>query len=549
MDRDYLQRIRRRDFLRLAGVTGSSLALAQLAAACAVQTPAAPPTAVGAPTSVAVPTAVPATAAAALRTNLRVGQFAEPPNLDPFLTTNVEQGEVQYNLFTPLVHLDYKTLQPAPALATAWEQPDPLTWRFKLREGVQFHKGYGEVTASDVAFNANYTIEENKPRKFLYFFVENAKAIDKYTVEFKLSQPFTPFLVTTAADQGTWVVSEKAYKEIGADAFGRNPVGSGPFEFVSWEPGSAITLKKFDKYWQPDRPYLQEIVYHPVPDTNVKMLQLVNGELDFIDQPDFKDIPQLEADPNITVAKSPGWSWNAIVFNMKLPADHPLMKKEVRQAIGYAIDRDEIAKSVYFGNSVADDNPLPPGYLATDPGVHLYGTKANLEKAKELMAQAGVTGPITVNGIVSVKPAMRRQMEIIASQLAKIGITINIEQLPGDVFERMGAGKFDLGLMDITVMTPDPDSALYWFQRSGTVANYGYANAVADQLLDQARVEADKSKRAAIYQQVLETILADAPYIFTVHRGMVWAYNKKLTGFEPRPQDYLLDFENVRWTA
>jgi peptide/nickel transport system substrate-binding protein len=285
-----------------------------------------------------------------------------------------------------------------------------------------------------------------------------------------------------------------------------------------------------------------------VPDTNIKKLQLLNGELDFIDQPDFKDIPELEANPNITVATSPGWSWNAIVFNMDLPDDHPLKKKEVRQAIAHAIDREVIANNVYFGNSVADDSPLPPGYLATDPGVHLYGTKANLDKARELLASAGVTEGFTVGGFVSVKPAMRRQMEIIASQLAELGITVNIEQLPGDVFERMSAREFDLGLMDITVMTPDPDSALYWFQHSGTVANYGYTSEVADQLLDQARIESEPAKREELYHQVLETILDDAPYIYTVHRGMVWAYNSALEGFVPRPQDYLLDFEPVHWT-
>jgi peptide/nickel transport system substrate-binding protein len=465
------------------------------------------------------------------------------------MTTTVQEAEVNYNIYAPLVHLSFETLGPVPALATEWHQPDPLTWQFKLQEGVQFHKGYGEVTAEDVAFNANYTIEENKPRKFLYSFVKGAKALDKYTVEFQLEKPFTPFLVTTAVDQGTWVVSKKAYEEMGADAFGRNPVGAGPFEFVSWESGSAITLKKFDKYYKSGLPHLEELVIYPVVDTNTKKLQLLNGELDFIDQPDMKDIPELEEAPSITVARAPGWTWNAIVFNLELPAEHPLMQKEVRQAIAHAIDREAIVEGAYFGNGIPDDNPLPPGYMGTDPGVHLYDTKANQEKAQELLAQAGFADGFSVSCIVSEKTAMRRQLEIIAEQLAQLGITVQIEQLLGDVFDRLASRDFEMSMLDITVMTPDPDSALYWFQRSGTAVNCGYLNPRVDELLDGAREESDQGKREEMYNEVVRLVLEDAPYIFTCHRNMVWAYHENLTGFSAPSEDGLLKLEELRWTA
>jgi peptide/nickel transport system substrate-binding protein len=537
--------------IRRIGAAATLLSIPSLAAACAPAAPTASSTQAPAPAAgatVAAPTTAPAKPTSApARTDLRIGQFAEPANLDPFLTTNVEQGEVQNSIFTPLVALDYKTLQPAPALATQWSQPDPLTWRFNLRQGVQFHKGYGELTADDVAFNVNYTIQQNKPRKFLYFFVDGATAADKYTVDIKLSKPFVPFLVTAAAGQGTWIVSQKAYNDIGADAFGRNPVGSGPFEFQSWDSGSAITLTRFANYWDTGKPKLDRLIYHPVVDTNVKKLQLVNGELDFIDQPDFKDIPELKGNSNLALATSPGWAWNAITFNMNLPSDHPLSKKPVRQAIAYAIDRQEIANGAYFGNAIPDDDPLPPGYLTTDKGVHLYGTTANLDKAKQLLADAGYASGFSVSAIVDSKTAMRRQLEIIANELSKVGIQVKIEQLESTEFQRMQDGQFEMGMFDITVMTPDPDSALYWFQHSKTIGNFGYHNQTVDDLLDQARQESDQQKRAQMYSDVLTTVLDDAAYIFTVHRGMVWAYNSAITGFQARPQDYLLDFQDVHW--
>ncbi|HBY97068.1 MAG: ABC transporter substrate-binding protein [Ardenticatenaceae bacterium] len=535
------RRMSRRALLRQTGLAGAGLTLSQLLAAC--RGAAGPAPAVTSPVADTAPTA----AVAPRRNAMRIGMVGEPANLDPFLTTTTRQGEVLTNIFAPLVELDYKTLQPAPALAAEWSQPDPLVWRFKLHEGVQFHKGYGEVTAEDVAFNANYTIEKDKPRKFLYFFVEGAEAVDKYTVDFKLSKPFTPFLVTTAVGQGTWVVSKKAYEEMGEDAFGRNPVGAGPFEFVSWESGSNITLKKFDKYWRQDRPYLDELIFQPVEDANIKKLRLLNGELDFIDQPDYKDIPELQANPNITVASTDGWSWNALAFNLRLPPDHPVMKREARRAIAYAIDREELAQSGFYGGAIPMDDPLPKGFLGTNPSVDVYGSKANLAQAREELAKAGLPNGFTVSALVDQEPAIKRQMEIIASQLAKVGIQVKIELAAGDVLNRMIEGNFEMGSMDITVMTPDSDSALYWFQHSETIANFGYQNEEVDRLLDQARQEIDPQKRAQMYSRVVQLVLEDAPYVYTVHRGMVWAYNKDLTGFTPPPQDYNLVLENVRW--
>jgi len=441
-------------------------------------------------------------------------------------------------------------MQPVAALATDWQQVDPLTWQFRLQEGVQWHKGYGEVTADDVAFTANYAIEEKKPSAFLYSFVEGAKAIDKYTVEYKMERPFTPFLVTTAVDQATWMVCKKAYEEIGEDEFARNPVGAGPFEFVSWEAGAGITLKRFDKYFKSPLPQLDQIVIRPVLDSNIKKLQLLNGELDFIGQPDWKDIAELQQAPGITVAMTDGWTWNAIVFNMKLPADHPVMKKEVRQAIAYAIDREAIVAAAYGqGNAVPDDQALPAGYLAADPGVHQYGTKANLEKARELMAQAGLADGFTVKGLVDEKLPMRKQLEVIASQLSEIGITVEMEQIVGGLTSRFRAGEFEMGMLDINIMTPDPDSALYWFQHTNTSLNLGYDNPRVDELLDNARSDQDQEARKAMYEEVLRNVLDDAPYIYTCHRNMAWAYNRNLTGFLTPKWQGMINLAPVHWTA
>jgi peptide/nickel transport system substrate-binding protein len=220
----------RRGFLRTAGLAvGGGLAACRWSAAPARAQAAAPP--------------------------LRVALPAEPSFMNPILVASDRNfAKVSWQVFDSLLAYDYGARRLAPQLATSWRQVNPTTWEFKLREGVQFHRGYGELTAADVEFMVNYVVDSNKPLKFLYFFVKGAKATGKYTVQYSLTQPFAPFLVTTVRDRAGMIVSKKAYQEMGEEAFSRNPVGTGPFELSGWKEGAEIALRRFSRYWQQPGP-------------------------------------------------------------------------------------------------------------------------------------------------------------------------------------------------------------------------------------------------------------------------------------------------------
>lgn len=535
----------RREFLRLTSMAGGSLAL--LLAGCA-RAPA-PAEAPAAPAGEAAATVAPTVAQQPAKSSLIIGQAWEPSTLSPITQLgDSAAGMVYQNIMNSLVWIDLRNNnQIMPDLATEWSQKDELTWVFKLREGVQFHKGFGEFTAEDVEWNINDTLENNRPRKFLYFFVKGAKAVDKYTVEIYLEKPFAPFLVSPVQGTGGYMASKKAFLEMGEEPFGRNPIGTGPFEFKEWLSGDHITLVKNQNYWKPDRPFLEELTYRPISDAFVKTTALKQGEIDFIDLPDYKDVADLQNDPNIQVDIIPGNNWDYITFNLTRD-DLPTSKKEVRQAIGYAIDRQAIVEAVYYGHATADDDPLPPGFLAADPDQQKYPNEPDLEKARELLATGGYADGFTIRCMTSDKTNLRRALQLVADQLSQIGITIEIEGLDLGTFNaRSREQEFEMALEDIDIMTGDPDSSLYWFHHTDTIAWHGYIG--LDELLDQGRIEQDPEKRVEIYRTIIDQILEDAPYLYIAHRNHVFAYRQGLQGYAAWPNNERNFYaEDIRWT-
>ncbi len=556
-------RLTRRSLIKLAAATaGASLLAAcggtaapsptppQSAAASSVAAtkPAAAPTAAGAAPTAATTGSAPAAASAPAqrggRTDLRVTLPAEPAVLNPVLVSGDRNfSKVSWQLYDALTVYDYQTGKLQPQLATAWQQKSPTVWEFKLREGVQFHKGYGELTADDVEFMVNKVVGENKPLKFLYFFVQGAKATGKYTVEYTLSQPFPPFPVTTVRDRAGMIVSKKAYMEMGEEKFNRNPIGTGPFQFDSWDSGKQIVLKKFDKYWQAPLPNLDSITFRIVGDTVTRESLLKTGEVDFIDAPDYKNIATWRKDANYALTSIPAWGTDWIPVSVTVP---PFDKPEVRQAIAYAVDRDAIAKGVYFGEAQADQGPLPSGFIGY-PSPQVYPLKADVAKAKSLLSAAGFGGGLKVTALTTAQ--FKTLAEVISGQVSEAGIQMTVEVVdPGTQSARTTSRKFEVNVGNLAFLTPDSDSTMYWFLHSETIGNYGYNNPTVNTMLEQARSIDDASQRAALYQNVLKQGLADAPFIYLLHPNIVRIRNKGLVGVPDSPQDSALIFREARWS-
>lgn len=558
-----LCKLNRRAFLRFSVAAGATTLLA----ACTPATPGPTPAPIkpaetkpaetkpgAAPTTAAAaaPTAAPAAAPAKAgpKRELILGAFGDPGNLNPILRSDIPGGVIQQNIVEPLVRPNYKTREIEPAVAESWKMVDPLNWQIKLREGVQWHKDYGEVTAEDLAYTWNFVIE-NKTFQFAaaMFPVESVKATSKYVADVKLKQPFGAFPGVTMG-YGGLLVSKKAHEEMGNEKYARNPIGNGPFVLDSWTSNAEVVLKKNPNYWQKDVPILDRLVFRIIPDSRVRLQALQKGEVEFMTHPDVKDAQQARNDATLVYTSTPGWNWDYQEFTfppIQVP-DFPNQNKLVRQAIAYAIDRESIAKEIYFGEATATDNAIPPAFLGHRGSLLRYPKNADLNKARELMAQAGVRG-YEVDVITSDKDWLRRELELVAAMVSQIGITYKIKGLDMGSYNNLWLTqkKYDQLLEDITIVSPDPDSCVWWFYHSKGSVTAGYNVPEMDQMLDQARAESDPKKREALYHQVVDRALEDVPMIYHVNVNYVRMYKKGLAGYEPSPQEYVELFKNARW--
>ncbi len=478
---------------------------------------------------------------------LRFGLHTEPLTLSGTMTGGDQGlGIVMAAIYDTLCVTDYTTNTVKPGLAVSWSPKDAKTWLVKLRQGVQFHKGYGEMTADDVVFTINTTIEKKHTGSFVWSSVQGAEVVDRYTVAIHLTQPYQPFQLTSLGSVGGNVISKRAFEDMGREKFERNPVGTGPFELREWKEGSEVVVTRFEKYWQPGLPYLDRIEFKVVKDPFVRQNLLRTGGLDAIFAPQFKDLDELRRIPGIAVHSVPGQAFDFVAFN---PKDPVVGNRLVRQAVAYAINRNAIVSDVYYGHAVPTNVPTPKGFVGyTNKVWYPYG--GDVGRAKQLLADAGYPDGVSVPIIVNDKPQLRRELEVVSGQLARAGIKVEIQGLDWGTFNARFFGpdvtkkNFRAALRDAAIVSPDTDSTVYWFHRKGTVGWVGFENAPIDRILDEARGEPSTDKRDQLYRQLFDLIIPEATYIYTVHANYVSASRANVRNWEQLPAT-LVRYTNV----
>jgi peptide/nickel transport system substrate-binding protein len=481
------------------------------------------------------------------RRDLRVGLFGgDFGNLSPVIRYDIQGGLVVYNVFDGLVEIDYAKRTIEPLMAESWANPDPLTWRIKLREGVKWHKGFGELTAEDLVYTWNFHLESKSFQVGTALFpIDSVKADGKHVVEVKLKQPFGAFPGVTMG-YGGLIICAKAHREMGNQAYSPSPIGNGPF-FIEAVRGSEITLAKHPEYWRAGQPKLDRIVYRAIPDSTVRLQALLRGEFDFITHPDPKDVGEVKRNANFAYTSIAGWNWDYQQFNFTVRPELPFHNKLVRQAISYAIDREAIAKEIYFGEATITDNQIPPGYMGHRASLQRYPKNGDLKKARELIAQAGVRG-YEVEVMTSDKDWLRKQLELVAAMVSQIGINYKIKNLDIGSFNNLWFNRrFEQHLEDITLVAPDPDATSWWFLHSkGSVSSF--RNPQMDALLDGARSESDQKKREAMYHGIVDLTLEECPTIYHLNANYIQVYNRRLAGYSATPQEYIQLHHNTHWT-
>jgi peptide/nickel transport system substrate-binding protein len=528
------KKIDRREFLKLVGASSAGLVLASCAPTAAPEAPAAEPTAapVAEATAVPEPTAVPTVAptttpepVAAEPKILKVRLYGDIQNLDPAFVISQNDNVVAFCVCDNLVRYGPDSYDIVNQLAETIEQSeDGLTITFKLREGVQWHKGYGEVTTEDVKFSYERIADPELKAEYAddWKTLDRVEIIDKYNGKIILKEPFAPLWTTTMPVGSGMIICKKYVEEIGVEQYATNIIGSGPYTFESWEPKSKLVLKRNPDYWG-ETPVWDEIHFFPIEDDKAGEVALEAGEVDF-GRISMASIPRFEENPDLETIKLPSLRFRWLGMNVEHPKFQDI---RVRQAVRYAIDVPSIVQATYMGQAEQETTLIAPGLLGhwADAPVHTR----DVEKSKALLAEAGVTS-LDVRLDIQDTTEYRTWAEIAQQNLAEVGINVTINPMDSASFWVIGEG--DKG-KDVEMfsnnysMQPDPSWATVWFTcyQVGIWNWNRWCSEEYDTLHEKGMVTLDNAERQKIYEE-MEKIFDDACHSIWITHG-VYSYAHK----------------------
>lgn len=473
-----------------------------------------------------------------LAQTVTVGLDADPPNLDPLLSSALVDRQVQNQIYDKLVDLD-ENLRIVPMLATSWRvEENGKVYVFNLRQGVKFHDGT-EFNAEAVKFNLDrYRSAPGSRRSGELSLITNVQVVNPYTVRVTLREPFAPFLAILS-DRSGMMVSPTAVQKLGAE-FGNNPVGTGPFKFVERRRQDRIVLARNENYWQRGFPRIEQLIYRPFPDDDVRVANLLSGAVSIITPVAAKDLATIRNNPNLVVNNFPSIGYQGIWLNH---TKGPFTNKALRQAFAATIDRDVVDRVVFLGTALPSNGPFPPGTLAYDKTIPV--PKRDLALARQKLAEGGRPQGFSFTLTIAPGPVLAQLAQVYQAMAAEAGIQVRIEQVEfGTLLDR--AAKLELEAVAVGWSgRPDPDGNIYDFVRCKAPNNYsGYCNPRVDNLLNRARTVRLPEARRDLYSQVTRIIQEDLPYIYVYHPQTTIGVSRRLSGLPVIP-DGILRFRGV----
>jgi peptide/nickel transport system substrate-binding protein len=454
---------------------------------------------------------------------------SSPANLDPRIGTDAQSERIDELIFDSLVKKD-RQFNLQPDLAASWDIPNPLTYIFHLRSGVQFQNGQ-PLTARDVKWTLdtmrNHSVLTAKYQAFRN--ISEIDALDAHTVVIHLKEPDAALL---------WNVSDGAIGIVpygsGKD-FQQHPIGTGPFSFVSQEVDKEVVLRRNPKSWQ-GVPRIDRLQFHVVPDGTTRALELRKGSAD-VEQnaltPDM--VWSMRRDPQLATSAVPGTEVQYLTFNLR---DPHLRDVRVRRAIAYAVDRPLIISTLLHGQAQPAESLLPPNHWAYNGDVRHYGYDP--AKARSLLDSAGYrAGHDGVRFHLEMKTSNDEGGRLLAmalqQQLRAVGIALDVRSYEFATFySDITHGAFGVYGLRWIGGNEDPDIFRYAFASSSFPphgANRGsYSNAELDQLLEGAATESDQNKRHKAYLRAQEILADEMPSLPLWFLDSVVIYNRRLTG-------------------
>lgn len=475
----------------------------------------------------------------AQRNTLVIATQDDASTLDPDAATSAASMRMIENMYSTLLRYGQKYDTFVPDLATSIHvSPDQLTYTIHLRHA-QFHSG-NPVTAADVVFSIDRIIKQGI-RSRVFQSIDHITTPNVHTVILHLKKPCAPLMAALAYPMNAIVDRKvvKAHHGHIADV----DAGSGPFELVSWQRDQQLVLKKFDHYYLKNRPRLARVIYRPIPDETARTIALRTGQVDLMLHVTPKDIAMLKAAPDVTVQSVHGTFWEYLGFNCKR---RPFNDRRVRQAVAWAVDRQQLNHLVKMGHATPlRGGNLPPFHWAC-PHLDIYPHR-DLAKARKLLAAAGYPhGFSTTLKVGSAFGYQVKAAQVIKQQLRPVGIHVRVDALESSVFfAALNKHHFAMDLVG-WVGFVDPDQWTWnLFHTGGKYNQQQYSNPTVDKLLAQGWAHRDRATRKKIYAKIERIIATDAPMVFLYVNPEISAYRDDVKGYRVRPTGSTLSLRDT----
>jgi peptide/nickel transport system substrate-binding protein len=473
-------------------------------------------------------------AGAQAQSTLRIGLAEDPDILDPTMARTYV-GRIVFAAFCDkLFDIDDKlNIVPQLALSHA-TSADGKEVTIKLRPNVKFQDGEpfdAEAAKYSLERHLNFPGSFRKPELAA---LDHVDIVDSLTIKLVLKAPFSP-LIAQLTDRAGMMVSPKAAKAEG-DKFGLHPVCAGPYKFVERVQQDRIVFEKFADYWNKGNIHIDRVVFLPIVDATVRLANLKSGGLDLIERLLATDIKAVKDDPKLKLSTAIELGYQGVTLNIgNDKARGPLSASaKVRQALDLSIDREAINQVVFNGE-------FKPGNQWVNPD-HPYYQKAfpvrprDVEKAKALLKEAGVTPPVSVDFMVPKGAETEAVAQVIQSMAAEAGFDMKIRVTEfATSLKQAEAGDYQAYMLAWSGRI-DPDGNSYIFLKTGAPQNYSaWSNAEADKALDDARLVTDQAQRKAIYEKLTKLAIDEEPILYIYHRRILIAHTTKLEGYTQMP--------------
>ncbi len=496
---------------------------------------------------------------------LTVGVRGGPESMDPHYSALGPQADAVKHIFDPLVWTG-DDLQLEPGLATSWEAIDDDTWEFKLREGVTFHDG-SDFTAEDVKFSIERIPNVTGPTTTEIYVrrVKDVEIVDDYTLHIHTDGPAAtlPFDFVRLFIVSSDAAADFSTSETSADGFnsGEAAIGTGPFQYVSWEPKGDLVMARFDDYWRGAAPW-EQVIRKEISDDSSRLAALKAGDVDVINYVSSADYLSLDAEPEIATFLGD----SVYVMNLQLDQredtpmvyakgggaldENPFRDPKVREAIDMAIDRETMVEIVLEGLGTPANQMMPLGFFGSSEKIPtpVY----DVEASKALLADAGYPDGFAMDLYCTSDrlPGDGAICEALGQMFAQVGIDTNVNAISKTVFFPASARKEYSAFMNgWGTLTGEASYTLGSLAHSpneevkmGAFNRIGYVNADVDRLMQAGAQELDETKRRALFEEAMELTMADRAYISIVTLQSVWAGNADKVVVTPRADEETLAY-------